>query len=157
MTVADLMTVPKKKAGEFLKLFCHDQVKILLERMDSHPEEFTSKEKWDLFLPFVQTSTTLEALRKHNLYKYFTKVERIAIGYKLKSMIYEKMRQEAYNGIMETLVKSEYSDRDEVFGKAQMQSYGSTITFNTASTIKHNTMVSLLEKHLQDHRKALAK
>jgi hypothetical protein len=125
MTVVDIMTVLKKKAGNSLKLFCHDQVKILLERMDSHPEEFTSKEKWDLFLPFTQDSTTLSALRKHNLYKYFTKVERIAIGYKLKSIVYEKMRQEAYNGIMETLVKSDYKDMDDMFGK-------SSITYTSA-------------------------
>lgn len=163
------MTVPKK-AENFLKLFCHDQVKILLERMDSHPEEFTSKEKWDLFLPFAQDSTTILALRKHNLYRYFTKVERIAIGHKLKRIIYEKMREEAYNGIMDTLVKTEYRDAytEDLLGKAQMQSYGSTITYTDSTntwdsrqplqdTTRTQTMVSMLEEHLKAHRKALAK
>ena len=156
MTVADLMTVPKKKAGELLKLFCHDQVKILLERMDSNPEEFTSKEKWDLFLPFTQDSTTISALRKHNLYRYFTKVERIAIGHKLKRIIYEKMRQEAYNGIMDTLVKSEYKDTEDMFGKAQMQSYGSTITFDNAATTTHKQQKYQVEQMIK-HIEALAK
>ena len=155
MTVADLMTVPKKKAGEFLKLFCHDQVKILLERMDSHPEEFTSKEKWDLFLPMQRKAQPV--IRLVSLYDYFTVVERFAIKAKVNALVHEKMRQEAYNGIMDTLVKSEYKDTEDMFGKAQMQSYGSTITFNDGTTAKHNSMVSMLEKHLQDHRKALAK
>lgn len=128
-----MMTVPKK-AENILKIFCHDQVKILLERMDTHPEEFTSKEKWDLFLPFAQDSTTISALRKHNLYRYFTKVERIAIGHKLKRIIYEKMRQEAYNGIMDTLVKSEYRDTEEMFGKAPIKAQGSTITYDSTTT-----------------------
>jgi len=136
MTVADLMTVLKKKAGNSLKLFCHDQVKILLERMDSHPEEFTSKEKWDLFLPFTQDSTTLSALRKHNLYKYFTKVERIAIGYKLKSIVYEKMRQEAYNGIMDTLVKSDYKDMDDMFGKSSITYHSAKAKYTVEQMIK---------------------
>ena len=125
MTVVDIMTVLKKKAGNSLKLFCHDQVKILLERMDSHPEEFTSKEKWDLFLPFVLDSTTLSSLRKHNLYKYFTRVERFAIKTKVNALVHDKMQQEAYNGIMDTLVKSDYKDIDDMFGK-------SSITYQSA-------------------------
>ena len=77
-------------------------------------------------------STTLAALRKHNLYKYFTKIEQFAIKTKLNALVHDKMRQEAYNGIMDTLVKSDYKDAEDIFGKAQMQSYGTTITYSSA-------------------------
>ena len=127
MTVVNIMTVLKKKAGNSLKLFCHDQVKILLERMDSHPEEFTSNNKWDLFLPANNPPP-----RHVNLYKYFTTAERFAVKIKINELVREKMQQEAYNGIMDTLVKSDYKDIDDMFGKPTLQSYGSTITYQSA-------------------------
>lgn len=122
MTVVDIMTVLKKKARNFLKLFCHDQVKILLERMDSHPEEFTLKEKWDLFLPPREKRGTMPI---YNLYKYFTKAEQFVIKAKINILIHDKMQQEAYNSIMDTLVKSDHKDMDDMFGK-------SSITYQTA-------------------------
>ncbi|MEI6880729.1 MAG: hypothetical protein WCK82_05320 [Bacteroidota bacterium] len=147
MTVAKIMTVPKKKAGEFLKLFCHDQVKILLERMDSHPEEFTSKEKWDLFLPTQRKAQPI--VRLVSLYEYFTTIERFAIKTKINELVHEKMRQEAYNGIMDTLVKSEYKDIESMFSSAAMKAGGSTITYTSGAR--------LLQDHLDAHKKALAK
>jgi hypothetical protein len=123
MTVVDIMTVLKKKAGNSLKLFCHDQVKIFLERMDSHPEEFTSKEKWDLFLPMQRKAQPI--VRLVSLYDYFTAVERFAIKTKVNALVHDKMQQEAYNGIMDTLVKSDYKDMDDMFGK-------SSITYQSA-------------------------
>ena len=122
MTVVDIMTVFKKKVGNSLKLFCHDQVKILLERMDSSPEEFTSKEKWDLFLHPREKRGTMPI---YNLYKYFTKAEQFAIKIKINALVHDKMQQEAYNGIMDTLVKSDYKDMDDMFGK-------SSITYQSA-------------------------
>lgn len=122
MTVVNIMTVLKKKAGNSLKLFCHDQVKILLERMDSHSEEFTSKEKWDLFLPPREKRGTMPI---YNLYKYFTKAEQFAIKTKINALVHDKMQQEAYNGIMDTLVKSDYKDMDDMFAK-------SSITYQSA-------------------------
>jgi hypothetical protein len=66
------------------------------------------------------------------LYKYFTKVERYAIGIKIKQIIYEKMREEAYNGIMDTLVKTEYRDIDTMFGSAPIKAEGASITYTNA-------------------------
>ena len=140
MTVADLMTVPKKKAGEFLKLFCHDQVKILLERMDSNPEEFISKEKWDLFLPMQRKAQPI--VRLVSLYDYFTAVERFAIKAKVNALVHEKMRQEAYNGIMDTLVKSDYKDIDTMFGK-------SSITYTTATHNQQKYQVEQMIKQMK--------
>ena len=122
MTVVDIMTVFKKKVGNSLKLFCHDQVKILLERMDSNPEEFTSKEKWDLFLPPREKRGTMPI---YNLYKYFTKAEQFAIKIKINALVHDKMQQEAYNSIVDTLVKSDYKDMDDMFSK-------SSITYQSA-------------------------
>lgn len=132
MTVVDIMTVLKKKAGNSLKLFCHDQVKILLERMDSHPEEFTSKEKWDLFLPPREKRGTMPI---YNLNKYFTKVERFVIKAKINALVHDKMQQEAYNGIMDTLVKSDYKDVDDMFGKSSItyqSAKATSITYQSA-------------------------
>jgi hypothetical protein len=136
MTVVDMMTVPKKKAGEFLKLFCHDQVKILLERMDSNPEEFTSSERWDLFLPPREKRGTMPI---YNLYKYFTKAEQFAIKTKINELVHDKMQQEAYNGIMDTLVKTDYKDMDDMFGK-------SSITYS-------NTTYSSAKVHIEEKAK----
>jgi hypothetical protein len=133
MTVVDIMTVLKKKTGNSLKLFCHDQVKILLERMDSHPEEFTSKEKWDLFLPMQRKAQPI--IRLVSLYDYFTAVERFAIKAKVNALVHDKMQQEAYNGIMDTLVKSDYKDIDDMFGKSSItyqSAKATSITYQSA-------------------------
>ena len=82
-----------------LKNFCHDQIKILLERMDTHPEEFLSQRKWDAFLPPDPSERLL-----HSHYKHFNKVEQILIRFKYKKIVKKRMRQYAYDQVLETLV-----------------------------------------------------
>jgi hypothetical protein len=79
-----------------LKKFCHDQVKILLERMDTHPEEFLKEGKWDEFLPPEMNAhrNTLTPMFKH-----FTKLEQYLVRQKYKNMVQNLLRQRAYDGI----------------------------------------------------------
>ena len=79
-----------------LKKFCHDQVKILLERMDTNPEEFAIVEgKWDEFMP------------NRSRFNTFTKVEQYLIRQKFTKIIKNIERQETYDAILETLVFKE--------------------------------------------------
>ena len=90
------MTVPTKKDKTMLKKFCHDQVKILLERMDTNPEEFAIVEgKWDEFMP------------NRSRFNTFTKVEQYLIRQKFTKIIKNIERQETYDAILETLVFKE--------------------------------------------------
>lgn len=81
---------------------CHDQVKILLERMDTNPEEFVTQEKWDAFLPPENPART-------NLFKHFTKVEQFLIRRKYNKIIKAHRRQRTYDRILETLMFKEES------------------------------------------------
>ena len=79
-----------------LKKLCHDQVKILLERMDTNPEEFAVVEgKWDEFMP------------NRSRFNTFTKVEQYLIRQKFTKIIKNIERQETYDAILETLVFKE--------------------------------------------------
>ncbi len=77
-----------------LKKLCHDQVKILLERMDTHPEEFVGirNKKWEEFMPNCSS------------FQHFTKVEQYLIRRKFCKIRDQLYRQQAYDKILETLV-----------------------------------------------------
>ena len=62
-----------------LKTFCHDQVKLLLERMDSNPEEFLHHHKWNPFLPNMHHVTKGTA----DYFESFTTIERALVARKL--------------------------------------------------------------------------
>lgn len=80
------------RPSHFLKTFCHDQVKLLLERMDSHPEEFIEGNKWEEFMPNCSS------------FKHFTKVEQYLIRRKYWKIRDQICRQQAYGKILETLI-----------------------------------------------------
>lgn len=67
--------------------------------MESHPEEFLSQRKWDAFLPPDHSERLL-----HSHYKHFNKVEQILIRLKYKKIVKVRMRQHAYDQVLETLV-----------------------------------------------------
>ena len=91
-----------------LKIFLHDQIKILLERMDTHPEEFLKEGKWDEFLP-PETNAHRGMLTPR--FKHFTKLEQYLIRKKYKNIVSAVLRQRAYDGILETLVFKEEEPR----------------------------------------------
>ncbi len=86
-----------------LKAFCHDQIKLLLERMDSHPEEFIHGTKWNPYLPnthHVTKGTT-------DYFPILNFAERNAIAYKFHKLCLSTMRQNAYNRVLEKMFESE--------------------------------------------------
>jgi hypothetical protein len=94
--------------SHLLKFLCHDQVKLLLERMDSHPEEFVYDRKWDNFLP----PSLREASHKDlSMYKHFTSAERVAIYFKFKQLVAEIARPFAYGQILETIIDEDNSTK----------------------------------------------
>jgi hypothetical protein len=126
-----------------LKNFCHDQVKILLERMDTHPEEFIKERKWDEFLP-------VEASPHRGLvsckFKHFNKIEQYLIKLKYEKMVKSALRQNAYDSILETLVFKEESNYFSTTVGA-LQPYTTTLN---ASTHTH------IETHADYLRRTLA-
>lgn len=82
-----------------LKAFCHDQIKLLLERMDSHPEEFIHDTKWSPYLPNTHhvTKGTIDYFPILNF------AERNAIAHKFNKLCLENMRQNAYNRVLEKM------------------------------------------------------
>jgi hypothetical protein len=86
-----------------LKAFCHDQIKLLLERMDSHPEEFIHGTKWNPYLPNTHhvTKGTVDYFPILNF------AERNAIARKFNKLCLSAMRQSAYNRVLEKMFESE--------------------------------------------------
>jgi late competence protein required for DNA uptake (superfamily II DNA/RNA helicase) len=111
-----------------LKKFCHDQVKILLERMDTHPEEFIKGRKWEDFLPVSHGSPLISPRFKH-----FTKLEQYLIRQKYESLVIATLRQRAYDGILETLVFKEETNTAERYYSTSNQPVLGTPTIYEAT------------------------
>jgi hypothetical protein len=86
-----------------LKAFCHDQIKLLLERMDSHPEEFIHGTKWNPYLPNTHhvTKGTVDYFSILNF------AERNAIAHKFNKLCLNTMRQNAYNRVLEKMFEED--------------------------------------------------
>lgn len=108
-----------------LKTFCHDQVKLLLERMDSNPEEFLHHHKWNPFLPNMHhvTKGTVD------YFESFTPIERTLIARKFDAMCRKQMREHAYNRILEVAIAGEPKDT-----KTGRFSNYDTISLSTGTT-----------------------
>jgi hypothetical protein len=86
-----------------LKMFCHDQIKLLLERMDSHPEEFIHGIKWNPYLP--NTHHVVKGTADY--FSVLNFAERRAISHKFNELCLKHMRQHAYNRVLEKMFESE--------------------------------------------------
>ena len=104
-----------------LKKLCHDQVKILLERMETHPEEFIKEGKWDDFLP-PETHAHRGMLTPK--FKHFTKLEQYLVRQKYKNMVQDLLRQRAYDGILETLVFKEETNTERYYSTSNQPVLG---------------------------------
>ena len=122
-----------------LKKFCHDQVKILLERMDTNPEEFAVVDggKWDEFMP------------NQPRFKDFTKVEQYLIRKKFREIVKvaeRAERQETYDAILETLVFKE---------ETNTKCYYSTSNQPVLGTPSYTTKPVNIKEHIDAHLKAI--
>ena len=104
-----------------LKKLCHDQVKILLERMETHPEEFLKEGKWDEFLP-PEMNAHRNTLTPR--FKHFTKLEQYLVRQKYKNMVQDLLRQRAYDGILETLVFKEETNTERYYSTSNQPVLG---------------------------------
>jgi len=117
-----------------LKKLCHDQVKILLERMETHPEEFIKEGKWDDFLP-PETNAHRGMLTPR--FKHFTKLEQYLIRQKYKGIVQAILRQRAYDGILETLVFKEETNTERYYSTSNQPVLGTpSYTVSTSEHIK---------------------
>jgi len=112
------------------KKFCHDQVKILLERMETHPEEFLKEGKWDEFLP-PEMNAHRNTLTPR--FKHFTKLEQYLVRQKYKNMVQDLLRQRAYDGILETLVFKEETNTERYYSTSNQPVLGTPPTIYEAS------------------------
>jgi len=113
-----------------LKKFCHDQVKILLERMETHPEEFLKEGKWDEFLP-PEMNAHRNTLTPR--FKHFTKLEQYLVRQKYKNMVQDLLRQRAYDRILETLVFKEETNTERYYSTSNQPVLGTPPTIYEAS------------------------
>jgi hypothetical protein len=126
-----------------LKKLCHDQVKILLERMETHPEEFLKEGKWDEFLP-PEMNAHRNTLTPR--FKHFTKLEQYLVRQKYKNMVQDLLRQRAYDGILETLVFKEETNTER---------YYSTSNQPVLGTPSYTTAPVNIKEHIAAHLKAI--
>jgi hypothetical protein len=128
-----------------LKNFCHDQIKLLLERMDSHPEEFIHGTKWNPYLPNTHhvTKGTVDYFSILNF------AERNAIARKFNKLCLSAMRQNAYNRVLEKMFESEVPSNWATTGFTSNKSMANAITAgNTAlSEMLATTDIKQLKKH----------
>jgi hypothetical protein len=108
-----------------LKAFCHDQIKLLLERMDSHPEEFIHGTKWNPYLPNTHHVTKGTA----DYFPILNFAERNAIARKFNKLCLSTMRQNAYNRVLEKMFEEDESKKWRVGTTAT-----SSISLNTNHT-----------------------
>jgi hypothetical protein len=113
-----------------LKKLCHDQVKILLERMETHPEEFLKEGKWDEFLP-PEMNAHRNTLTPR--FKHFTKLEQYLVRQKYKNMVQSLLRQRAYDGILETLVFKEETNTERYYSTSNQPVLGTPPTIYEAT------------------------
>jgi hypothetical protein len=138
------MTVPTKKGKSMLKNFVHDQIKILLERMDTHPEEFIKGNKWEDFLP-PEANTHRGMLTPR--FKHFTKLEQYLIRNKYKSIVQATLRQRAYDGILETLVfKEEIHKAERYYSTSNQPVLGTPSTIYEATIDKNGTVKEIIRE-----------
>lgn len=107
-----------------LKAFCHDQIKLLLERMDSHPEEFIHGTKWNPYLPNTHhvTKGTVDYFPILNF------AERNAIAHKFNKLCLSTMRQNAYNRVLEKMFE------DDEAKKWKLSADTSTVSLHSNQT-----------------------
>ena len=107
-----------------LKVFCHDQIKLLLERMDSHPEEFIHGTKWNPYLPNTHhvTKGTVDYFPILNF------AERNAIAHKFNKLCLSTMRQNAYNRVLEKMFE------DDEAKKWKLSADTSTVSLHSNQT-----------------------
>jgi hypothetical protein len=113
-----------------LKAFCHDQIKLLLERMDSHPEEFIHGTKWNPYLPNTHHVTKGTA----DYFPILNFAERNAIARKFNKLCLSNMRQYAYNRVLEKMFEEDESKKWKLGATATSSISVSPIT-TTASAI----------------------
>ncbi len=125
-----------------LKKFCHDQVKILLERMDTHPEEFIKGNKWEDFLP-IETNARATLPR----FKHLTKLEQYLVRQKYKSIVQATLRQRAYDAILETLVfKEETHKAERHYSTSNQPVLGTPPTIYEATLEKNGTIKEIIRE-----------
>ena len=129
------------------KNFCHDQVKLLLERMDSNPEEFLHHHKWNPFLPDMHHVSKGTA----DYFRAFTPIERALITRKFNRLCESTMRQNAYNRILEVAIAGEDkgSERMRVDSTGTWGTSAITMATNAASTGLTIGNTTLTEKDLK--------
>jgi late competence protein required for DNA uptake (superfamily II DNA/RNA helicase) len=137
------MTVPTKKDKTMLKKFCHDQVKILLERMDTHPEEFLKEGKWDDFLPSEMNAHRALLTPR---FKHFTKLEQYLVRQKYKSMVQALLRQRAYDGILETLVFKEETNTERYYSTSNQPVLGTPTIYEATVDAKTGKMTEKITR-----------
>jgi hypothetical protein len=119
-----------------LKNFCHDQIKLLLERMDSHPEEFIHGTKWNPYLPnthHVTKGTT-------DYFPILNFAERNAIARKFNKLCLTAMRQNAYNRVLEKIFESEVPSNWAAAGNHALDALSLTTQTPTWTTSIANTI-----------------
>jgi hypothetical protein len=132
-----------------LKAFCHDQIKLLLERMDSHPEEFIHGTKWNPYLPNTHhvTKGTVDYFPVLNF------AERNAITHKFNKLCLEAMRQNAYNRVLEKMFEEDEAKKWTLGATATSSISVSPITTTaSAITIGDQTLTAADIARLKKHK-----
>jgi hypothetical protein len=121
-----------------LKTFCHDQIKLLLERMDSHPEEFIHGTKWNPYLPNTHhvTKGTVDYFSILNF------AERNAIAHKFNKLCLSTMRQNAYNRVLEKMFEEDEAKKWKLGAMATSNISLNTPTNTTAISIGDQTLTA---------------
>jgi hypothetical protein len=132
------------------KSFCHDQVKLLLERMESNPEEFLHHSRWNPFLPDMHHVVKGTA----DYFRAFNVIERTLIAHKFNKLCNEAMRRNAYNRILEVAIAGEEKTvKDKWVSTATTSSINLNANTVTGMSVIKLGDTTLTEKDLKKMKK----
>lgn len=78
---------------KILHRFCSPEVRLLLTRLDEHPEEYLRSDRWDQHV-----------LEHGEYFRYFKLIERFCISHKRRQLILAEKKQAAYGSIYTALM-----------------------------------------------------
>lgn len=125
---------------KLLHRFCSPEVRLILTRLEEHPEEYLTSERWDQHI-----------CDYGEYFRQFTRVERFCISRKREQMVREEKKKAAYASVYATMmgngVDQTHKPKYSIFNQSQagMLQPGQMYNLGAASQAELDRLARQLE------------